>query len=395
MASSQLQMDVNLLTPELVKYELLIRDLFTPTDNQQRRRTILHRALTEENNNDSPPNYDLSKIEISENIDEVEATFRKVIAIYNKDKKCTPMNVNQVETICKHLMNRIALMQKMNVEHNFTHHMSQLELLRQAVVDFHATSPANPSNGANVTTDNVNNRPHSTPFSSSPPLNAHMSNRSHAPRTSTTGPSNQGSQFNTGTKSRIPTANQSNKPNDSKVPPRTQQFIPPRTHQFVPPRTEPFVPPNNGMNIDMETMINIINQTVASAIQQQLSSNQFQRTENSSDQFNHSNGFHARSHANDNNGDGYRTFVNHQNDRRDTGHSSFYPPQYEPITNRINVLEWRFHFSSLSVNEDPKSIDVDSFLNKIHDHMRADNIQPIDMLNKVQQLLRGPASDWY
>lgn len=104
----------------------------------------------------------------------------------------------------------------------------------------------------------------------------------------------------------------------------------------------------------------------------------------------------AQATHNIHNVDPYQSFASHQNQRSQFRNSStFHVSRYEPNPLRINVLEWQFYFSGLNPSEDPKTMDVEVFLQKVHDHMRADGIEPGDMLNKVQQLLRGPASDWY
>lgn len=80
--------------------------------------------------------------------------------------------------------------------------------------------------------------------------------------------------------------------------------------------------------------------------------------------------------------------------------------QYEPIdthdehswyapANSVTVLKWKFHFSGLSPSEDPKGLDVERFIQKVVDYGRSERIPQQDILNKMQHLLKGPAEDWY
>lgn len=62
---------------------------------------------------------------------------------------------------------------------------------------------------------------------------------------------------------------------------------------------------------------------------------------------------------------------------------------------RINVLDWYFRFSGLERNEDHKSIDVDTFIQLVKDHGQAEGMTEVELMQKIQQLLTGPAADWY
>lgn len=66
-----------------------------------------------------------------------------------------------------------------------------------------------------------------------------------------------------------------------------------------------------------------------------------------------------------------------------------------PNSNRVNVMDWRFHFSGLDRSEDSKAMDVEAFIEKIRDHSQAEGMSERELMSKIQQLLRGPASDWY
>lgn len=65
------------------------------------------------------------------------------------------------------------------------------------------------------------------------------------------------------------------------------------------------------------------------------------------------------------------------------------------LPTQVNILKWKFYFSDLDRNEDPKSLDVDAFFQKVKDHGCAENMKEEELMKKIQQLLRGPASDWY
>ena len=68
---------------------------------------------------------------------------------------------------------------------------------------------------------------------------------------------------------------------------------------------------------------------------------------------------------------------------------------YNP-NSATSIMKWKFTFSGLEVREDPKAIDVDTFLHKVRDHCQSENITRAQILNKIQLLLRGPsAADWY
>ncbi|RYY12917.1 MAG: hypothetical protein EOO04_32805, partial [Chitinophagaceae bacterium] len=64
-------------------------------------------------------------------------------------------------------------------------------------------------------------------------------------------------------------------------------------------------------------------------------------------------------------------------------HSSTHLPQNSEFDTRsdnyytnsaANIMKWKFSFSGLEVKEDPKAIDVDTFLHKVRDHCQSENI---------------------
>lgn len=63
--------------------------------------------------------------------------------------------------------------------------------------------------------------------------------------------------------------------------------------------------------------------------------------------------------------------------------------------NGYNVLKWKFHFSGLSMAEDPKGLEIDHFMQKVCDYGQSENISQSEILEKMCHLLRGPAEDWY
>lgn len=62
---------------------------------------------------------------------------------------------------------------------------------------------------------------------------------------------------------------------------------------------------------------------------------------------------------------------------------------------RVNVLDWRFKFSGLDKSEDPKSMDVETFLQKVADYSEAEGFTESEMMKKIHQLLQDHAADWY
>lgn len=428
MVSASLQMFVNRLSPEQVKYELVIRKLFAASDNQERRKSKLQKALQEENNSQNAPVYDLSEVEITSSIDEVERIYRSLVAGFNKDKACTEANIEFVQTHTIHLMQRIELMQRSNVNHNFTNMLTQLNILQQHINNYYSKIASNTTQ-------------HTSPNGSlvstivSAPLGAIQGT------ITTVAPSQQPNQM----QQNINTPSHQVSPSVPNAQSQHTSITIPNTNSNINVQSAP-------IGIDMNALANLINSSVAAAVQQQM----HDIRASIQPQSNNLNNIQphvpqpiapgipmlnprqmmpsipvsnqqlfppmvpmsipqrfqpvvsqqqpyvpivpipiSQPNIPQNNGQNdlsYQAFLNNRN-ANNFGQSSslngFYP------INRVNVLDWKFYFSGLKQSEDPKSIDVESFLHKLNDHMRAENIQPADMLNKVQQLLRGPASDWY
>lgn len=75
--------------------------------------------------------------------------------------------------------------------------------------------------------------------------------------------------------------------------------------------------------------------------------------------------------------------------------STHVPNRTYIATQRINVMDWGVRFTGLDRSEDPKSMDVETFIRKIKDNAIAEGMNEKEFMSKVQQLLDGPAADWY
>lgn len=391
MAQTSLKMIPNLLTAAQVKYELMIRGLFKTSDNQTRRCRQLESAL---NNEDGAAagEYDFSQINMEINVGETAQSYNELIDFINREGAITQQNVKEIESKAVHIMRRIENMQRLKIQHDFSEHMQNLVKIQIDIVEYYASQ----------TVPMPNVEPPVTPYAS-PQASPIITSQNQFSGPSLTIPS-QTQNKNTGTLPRVSQTNHfghtahtvNMNPNPiishgqylSQHPPLNTNYNGnPNGNNTVNVNT------NNQMNsnqlpLDMNVLRQMINQSVTNAINQQL--HNFQHQQRSV--------YNPPTYAthDGHGGDPYRSFATHHNQRSHFRNSSTYPIyRNEPTPMRINVLEWQFYFSGLNPSEDPKSIDVESFLHKIRDHMRAEGIEPNEMLDKVQQLLRGPASDWY
>lgn len=244
-------------------------------------------------------------------------------------------------------------MQRADVQHNFTAHITQLNIVRQAILDFYTSHMPNVhANAAASIDDSIRGTP--SPFftKTPPPISVPYS------MSSPTGTQYQQKLFANSIprSTQVQTKTTTTNSYTNSVPSFGQQQQQKQQQANA----------NSSVNIDMDAMVHLINQTVANAIQQQLSNIQASSQSSVPIRNNLTNPFHVQYQAPQHGGGnnvGYQTFANNRNEHVGSGHSSTtHPIQYDQIPFRINVLDWRFHFLGLNMSEDPKSIDVEAFL---------------------------------
>lgn len=64
-------------------------------------------------------------------------------------------------------------------------------------------------------------------------------------------------------------------------------------------------------------------------------------------------------------------------------------------SNSRSIFEWNFHYSGLESCEDPKGLEIESFIMKIVDYSKSEQLTEPNIMSKVQHLLKGPAATWY
>lgn len=356
---------VKCLNDDELNYELKLRGQFVSTDSYERREKKMIRLLKEEESNPSGGTF-TSPYEFEKDSKEIEIVYQRLIDIYDSVGAITSENAREIETLTVHLSERIRRV----IDQDQTNHMKQIqERLMNIfgdIASFFANSP--PSN--------------STP-------NEHNAHGGVVP------------------KSQPPTSSGGNGNGNSNV----------------------MRPPNGDSSsssfvvIDREELADIVNQSINRILNARFPThtpenerhpnnnndanrvhianpNENQRNRNHQNRANDSphnhrnNSFserwldeHVSVHSNDSNFSHNNDNFRHSSTRNQNGN------RY--IANKVNIFEWRFHFSGLDRSEDPKSMDVDSFIQKVNDHRQAEHMQESELMTKIQQLLRGPAADWY
>lgn len=360
-------MRAKFLDKDQIKYELRIRNEFDNQDNQQRRLRRLGEFLAAEQSGSRQLVTGDENIDQSMNATETQAAYQRLLQIIGNGLSAA--NIQEVETHTEHLLpNQIRLQYFVEVQ-------KDLDALAQRIIDFYdQLESRNQSNVHVPPTENLHQNGLPNAHSTPPPSGAHFTNNMN--------------------RSRAPNGHSQNS---------NAQF----QHNAHPPHFDPNVPNPHGHGtnntsqnpppIDMNLLGDIINRTVNEAMDRRFN-------EHTSSQNRHQNNInntqnnrqHHHGEINDREFDAFNNFNGNRSFRR-PNHS---PPHrinrnyIEPIS-RVNVLDWRFHFSGLTALEEPRTLDVETFIRKLKDHMRSESVHENDILSKVQQLLRGPASDWY
>lgn len=328
------RMHVNSLDDKELNYELSIRNIYRTSDNYYRRRQLLKKSLDNEIN--EPRSVVLQTVySIEKDMEEITKCYSELTEIYEGEAKCTKTNIDRVETILVHLNDRM-----MRVNDKDKTYEGQIKAMLERLMHVH---------------DEV-------------------------------------VQYRLNEFERM-----SSKDNHE------------ATHKSA----------QNGDRqsdkIDQNDLISLIEQTLNRLIDQRMPSqssgqrgshpHRNRSRHNYDNEYYRNNDFHNNgAFQHDlNNCDWYDEPDNSNNafDRGAYAFDRLRPSSTRFLNNsiatsyRVNVLDWRFHFSGLDRSEDPKAIDVEAFIQKIRDHGQAENMNEYELINKVQQLFRGPAADWY
>lgn len=350
------QIYVDCLMDVEIKYELSIRKLFVVSDNKLRRKSKLKTILAVENATDTPLQYK-SLLTFEEDFIEAMMVFATIKSVCEEEKPFERVNAKSIESHVAHLMGRLGRMSPPDSHREYVTVNATIKNIFKSLVDYYAGLDDNQFNILNESVSNEipDDFPSRTPNNNGTPPTTNPSSNSD--------PSNVFPQNNPAFVQMLERT--INNILDRRLPSHTSA-----THFNHGPSHFP----NNRCN----------GRTPAHNHAHNGDDDSFSDLGHSDRESGHSP--HANRYSRRSNRNNFRPSSTHI-------HSQFDYAVANP--NAVNVLDWKFSFSGLAYAEDPKAIDLESFLRRIKDHLQASRISEGEMMSKIQLLLRGPASDWF